>query len=57
LSEGYSLEDIQFAAGWTIKNTEKKLYDFSILEHTIGQALSKREETKKLRLTERRKKN
>jgi hypothetical protein len=47
LNEGYSLEDIKFAAEWTVKNTEKKLYDFSIIEHTISQAMSKKEEIEK----------
>ncbi|MBN2015991.1 hypothetical protein JW766_04115 [Candidatus Dojkabacteria bacterium] len=43
LNEGYSLEDIKFAAEWTVKNIEKKLYDFSIIEHTINQAMSEKE--------------
>ena len=47
LNEGYSLEDIKFAVDWTVKNTEKKLYDFSIIEHTISQAMSEKEEIDK----------
>jgi len=43
LTEGYSLEDIQFAVDWTVRHTEKKLYDFSIIEHTISQAMSEKE--------------
>ncbi len=43
--EGFSPEDIQFAIEWTLKpeNTKEKIHDFSIISHTIGQALSARE--------------
>ncbi len=43
--EGFSPEDIQFAIEWTLKpeNTKEKVYDFSIISHTILQALSARE--------------
>jgi hypothetical protein len=40
LAEGYSLENIQFAAQWTPDNAKEQLYDFSILEHTIEQAMA-----------------
>jgi hypothetical protein len=43
--EGFSPEDIQFAIEWTLTpgNTTEKVHDFSIISHTIGQALSARE--------------
>ncbi len=43
--EGFSTEDIQFAIEWTLKpgNTKEKVHDFSIISHTIGQALAARE--------------
>ena len=43
MSEGYSLEDIRFAMEWTVRNSTKKLYDFSIIEHTISQAMAEKE--------------
>ena len=53
LKDGFTTEDIQFAVEWTLKSTKKELYDFSIVKHTIGQAIaaknkSEAEETKKL---------
>ncbi len=51
--DGFSLEDIQFAVDWIIKNAEKEPYDFSIVEHTIAQALGTRDKLKlKTRLIE-----
>jgi len=47
LDENYSLEDMKFTIDWTVKNAEKKLYDFSIIEHTISQAMSDKEEIDK----------
>ncbi len=45
--ENFSLEDIQFAIEWTLKNKTEKLYDFSIIKHTIGEAMSAKEEIEK----------
>ena len=46
--EGFSPEDIQFAVEWTLKpgNTKEKVHDFSIIPHTIGQALAARDADK-----------
>ena len=43
--EGFSPEEIRFAVEWTLKpgNTKEKVHDFSIVSHTIGQALSAKE--------------
>ncbi len=41
--ENFSLEDVQFAVEWTLKNKTEKLYDFSILKHTIGEAMTAKE--------------
>jgi len=38
--EGFALDDIQFAIHWTIENAKEDLYDFSIVKHTIGQAMA-----------------
>jgi hypothetical protein len=38
----FSSEDIQFAVEWTLKNAREELYDFSIIKHTIGQAMAAR---------------
>lgn len=38
--DGFTAEQIQFAVEWTVKNATEDLYDFSILEHTIGQAMT-----------------
>jgi len=47
--EGFRPEEIQFAIEWTIKNAKEKLYDFSIVEHTIGQAMAEMEREEKKR--------
>lgn len=41
--DGFSDEDIAFAVEWTLKNAKEEPYDFSIIEHTIGQAKAARE--------------
>jgi len=53
-ADGFNLEDIQFAAEWTPENAKEELYDFSIIKHTIGQAMAAKEEAeaKKARRTE-----
>ena len=43
LNERFNLEDIQLAIQWTLKNSKDDLYDFSIIKHTIGQAIADRE--------------
>jgi len=45
--EGFSPEDIQFAIEWTLapRNTREKVHDFSIISHTISQALAAKEAT------------
>ena len=40
LHDGFTADQIQFAVDWTVKNAKEDLYDFSILEHTIGQAMA-----------------
>jgi hypothetical protein len=40
--DGFDPEDIQFAVEWTLKNAKEELYDFSIIKHTIGQAMAAR---------------
>jgi hypothetical protein len=40
--DGFSLEDIMFAAEWTPKNAKEEVYDMEILKHTIGEAISAR---------------
>jgi hypothetical protein len=40
LDDGFKPEDIQFAVEWTLKNAKEELYDFSIIKHTIGQAMA-----------------
>ena len=42
LDDGFQPEDIQFAVEWTLKNAKEELYDFSIIKHTIGQAMATR---------------
>lgn len=39
-TDGFSLEDIVYAAEWTPKNAKEKIYDMEILKHTIGEAIS-----------------
>lgn len=41
--DGFSLEDIAYAVDWILENTEDVLYDFSIVEHIIGQAIADRD--------------
>ncbi len=42
-ADGFSLEDIAYAAEWTPKNAKEEVYDMAILKHTIGEAVSTRE--------------
>lgn len=46
LEEGFNPEDVQFAVEWTLKNTKEELYDFSIIKHTIGQAMAAKKKVK-----------
>ncbi len=39
-ADGFSLENIAYAAEWTPKNAKEKVYDMEILKHTIGEAIS-----------------
>ncbi len=39
-ADGFSLEDIAYAAEWTPKNAKEEVYDMEILKHTIGGAIS-----------------
>jgi hypothetical protein len=57
LDENFTLEDIQFAIEWTQKNSKEDIYDFSIITHTISQAMSDKEriEKEKTRRLEREK--
>ncbi len=43
LAESFSPEDIQFAVEWTLENAKEKPYDFSMIKHTIGQAMAEKE--------------
>lgn len=43
LKQEFTLEDIAFAVTWTLENAKEQLYDFSIIEHTIGQAMGAKE--------------
>ena len=56
--DGFGPEDIQFAIEWTVENAKEDLYDFSIIKHTLGQALAakKKMETEKVRQLEEEKK-
>jgi len=47
LEEGFTLEDIQFAVKWTLENAKEKPYDFSIINHTIGQAMAEKGKAEK----------
>ena len=38
-ADGFSLEDIAYAAEWTPKNAKENVYDMEILKHTIGEAI------------------
>jgi len=42
LNDNFSIEDVKFAVEWTIKNSTEKIYDFSIIKHTIGQATAEK---------------
>ena len=44
MKDGFSPDDIQFAVKWTLANTKNELYDFSIIKHTIGQAMAAKAE-------------
>jgi len=44
IDDGFSLTDIQFAVKWTLENAKEELYDFSIIKHTIGQAMAAKAE-------------
>jgi len=55
LEDGFNSEDIQHAVEWTLKNSKEEIYDFSIIKHTIGQAMAakrKAEAEKKQKLKE-----
>jgi hypothetical protein len=47
LKDGFRPEDIEFAIKWTSNNPKEKLYDFSIIKHTIGQAMAEKEKVEK----------
>ncbi|MBM3712767.1 MAG: hypothetical protein FJW56_04940 [Actinobacteria bacterium] len=47
LKEGFTLEDIQFAIKWTLENAKEEPYDFSIINHTIGQAMAEKGKAEK----------
>lgn len=42
IQDGFEKEDIEFAVQWTVENSKLKIYDFSIIQHTIGQATGDR---------------
>ena len=44
-TDDFSLNDIQFAVEWTLRNAKEDLYDFSIIKHTIGQAMTAKSRT------------
>ena len=46
LKDGFNVKDVQFAVEWTLKNTKEELYDFSIIKHTIGQAMTEKKKAK-----------
>ena len=41
-ADGFSLEEIAYAAEWTPKNAKEEVYDMEILKHTIGEAIFSR---------------
>ena len=43
--DGFSLEDIHFAVKWIMENSKEEPYDFSIIKHTIGQAMAAKKKT------------
>ena len=55
LSDNFTIEDIGFAVEWTLRNSTERIYDFSIIKHTMGQATAEKkkiEEQKAKRLNE-----
>ncbi len=44
-SEGFTPEDVSFAIEWTLENLKDQPYDFSILKHTISQAMAEKKKT------------
>jgi len=42
LNDSFNIEDVEFAVEWTLKNATEKIYDFSIIKHTIGQAVAEK---------------
>lgn len=40
LNDGFKPEDVRFAVEWTLENAKEEFYDFSIIKHTIGQAIA-----------------
>lgn len=40
MKDGFSPRDIRFAVEWTLQNSKEEPYDFSIIKHTIGQAIA-----------------
>jgi len=45
LEDGFSPDNIQFAIKWILANAKAELYDFSIIKHTIGQAMAAKKKT------------
>lgn len=39
-NDGFTLEDIAFAVQWTLENAKEELYDFAIIQHTVGQSIA-----------------
>lgn len=52
-NDGFTLDDIRYAVGWTVRNARRDIYDFAIIRHTIGQALGEREKTEEREQAER----
>jgi hypothetical protein len=57
IEDGFTPEQIQFAVEWTLKNAKEDLYDFSILEHTIGQAMAGMEREQRKRAEREKREN
>ncbi len=51
-ADGFSAEDIRFAVEWILKpgNAKEKPYDFSIIQHTIGQSQKAQEAAQKAQM-------
>ena len=47
--DGFDPVDIAFAVEWTLENAKEEVYDFSIIEHTIGQAIAARDKQESAR--------